>query len=131
VTRLPYLDVQRAGLSGTATCGPARPPSRLIPRGSKVRIGWVDSGQSIVRPTTTASLLVFHRTRVQASAICGAANMRPAAAAATIAILKSRIDLAVGSCFGMLGLPFRGPYRCRLRALAAASAAAILSARVL
>jgi hypothetical protein len=50
-----------------------------MPRGSMVRIGWVDSGQSI------------------------AANMAPAAAAATIAILKLRADLDLGSCLGMPG----------------------------
>src|SRR5436309_4476160 len=38
-------------------------------RGRTVSTGSVDSGQSMDRPTTTAeSLLLFHRTRVQASA---------------------------------------------------------------
>jgi len=100
------LDAQRAGLSATATCGPARPPSRFIPRGSMVSIGSVDSGQSIVRPTTTASLLLFHRTRVQASATGAAARMAPAAAAATSAILmEDETDFAPGFRFGMTGLP--------------------------
>ena len=38
-----------------------------MPRGKTVSIGWVDSGQSIDRPTTTASLFVFHRVRVHIS----------------------------------------------------------------
>jgi hypothetical protein len=65
--------------------------------------------------------------RVQASAICGAANMAPAAAAATIAILRLRTDLDFGSCFGMLGLPCCRPYRCRLRSLMAESTGAVLA----
>jgi hypothetical protein len=39
-----------------------------MPRGRTVKTGSVDSGQSIVRPTTTASLLSFQRMRVHAAA---------------------------------------------------------------
>ena len=54
------------GFSFTTTSDPARPPSRFMPRGKTVRTGSVDSGQSMVRPTTTASLLSFHKMREQA-----------------------------------------------------------------
>jgi hypothetical protein len=46
------------------------PPIALHAARKDVRIGCVVSGQSMVRPTTTASLLSFHRIRVQASAYC-------------------------------------------------------------
>jgi hypothetical protein len=45
-----------------------------MPRGKTVKIGSVDSGQSIVRPARTASLLSFQRALVQAAASCGAAR---------------------------------------------------------
>jgi len=49
--------------------------------------------------------------RVQASAICGAANSAPAAAAATVAILRLKTAFAF-ACFGIPGLPRRcGRYR--------------------
>src|SRR5271156_4357217 len=43
-----------------------------MPRGNTMMIGSVDSGQSMVRLTSTASLLLFHRIRVQASEDCQA-----------------------------------------------------------
>jgi hypothetical protein len=72
-----------------------------MPRGSMVRIGSVDSGQSMVRPTTTASLLLFQSTRVQASAMRGAARIAPAAAAATRAALR------LNSCITGIALGIR------------------------
>jgi len=82
VAMLPYFDVHFARLSATATAPPMRPPSRLMPRGNIVMMGSVDSGQSMVRPATTASLLSFHNTRVQASASGAAASTMTAAAIA-------------------------------------------------
>ena len=43
-------------------------PSRSRPRGKPTINGWVDSGQSIVRPVKTATSLVFHSTRVHMAA---------------------------------------------------------------
>src|SRR6266496_1059349 len=79
VTKLPYFDVHLAGLSLTTTSVPTWPPSRFMPRGRTVRIGSVDSGQSIVRATTTARLLLFHRIREQPSARCKGTSPRPMA----------------------------------------------------
>ncbi len=55
VTTLPCFERQRNGWSAITCPPPNRPPSRSMPAGSAVMIGSVDSGQSIVRPTTTAS----------------------------------------------------------------------------
>src|SRR5579863_9254060 len=91
---LAYFDVHLAGFSATTRAGPPRPPSRLMPRGNAVSIGSVDSGQSMVRVASTASLLSFHNTRVQASANCEAASTIAVAASAPYKNL----------CFNMFGL---------------------------
>ena len=55
VTRLAYVLTQVSGFSAMATWLPTMPPCRSAPRGKTVSTGSVDSGQSMVRPTTAAS----------------------------------------------------------------------------
>src|SRR6185312_5085913 len=83
---LPYFEVHFAGLSLTISSVPTRPPSWADPRGKTVSVGSVDSGQSIVRLLTTASLLVFHKTRVHAAAVSIKAGAAIARADADMAI---------------------------------------------
>ena len=82
--------VQRSGLSGTTTSVEQQAAVALAgPAGTHTTSGSVDSGQSMLRPVSTAMSLVFHKTRVHIGRVLSLAS--PEVSVAVVSRRRARL----------------------------------------